>query len=175
MEVAREFLENSTIHGLFHISTTRRLARLLWVGVVIAGFSVATILIQQSFSSWADSPITTTIDTLPISELEFPNVTVCPPRNSFTSLNLDIARSSKISLSQGQRKALSKQISEVVYTSHMERKLATYTEYEEKDRYRNQYHGFSRINIPIFDGIEALSRITYEGEKEIYPNNFIFF
>ena len=166
----KEFLESSTIHGLSYIAANRGLVRLLWICVVIAGFTGSFILIFQSFSSWADSPITTTIDTLPISELEFPNVTVCPPRNSFTNLNIDIVRSSKISLSQGQRKALSKQISEVVYTSHMERKLATYTEYEEKDRYRNQYQGVSKIQLTIFKD----SRIRYQGEKEMYPNNFRF-
>ena len=79
------------------------------------------------------------IETLSISELEFPNVTVCPPRNSFTNLNPDIVRSRKISLSAGQRQALSEQVSQVVFTSNMERKFATYTECQEEDRYRNQY------------------------------------
>ena len=104
MEVAREFLENSTIHGLFHISTTRRLVRLIWVGVVTAGFSVAAILIQQSFSSWASSPITTTIETRPITDLDFPNVTVCPPRNSFTTLIPDLLRARNINLEVEKRK-----------------------------------------------------------------------
>ena len=101
MEVARDFLENSTIHGLLHISRTRRLVRLIWVGIVMAGFSVAASLIQQSFSSWASSPITTTIETRPISDLDFPNVTVCPPRNSFTSLNPDLLRSRNLTFDKG--------------------------------------------------------------------------
>ena len=171
MDVVKEFLESSTIHGLSYIADNRQLVRLLWICVVIAGFTGSFILIFKSFSSWAESPITTTIETLPISKLKFPNVTICPPRNSFTNLNLDIVRCRKISLSQGQRKALSKHISEVVYTSHIERKLATYTEYEEKDRYRNQYQGVSKIQLPIFGGI---SRIRYQGEKDMYPNNFRF-
>ena len=168
MEGVKEFLESSSIHGLGHVASTRvKLVKLLWIFLVFTGFTVAGFLIQQSFSSWANSPITTTIDTLPISELKFPNVTVCPPRNSFTNLNLDIERTRKISLSQGQRKALSKQISEVLSTSHMERKLATYNEYEEKDKYRNQYHGLSSIQLPTYSGNGPLSRTRYEGEKEI--------
>ena len=167
MEAVKEFLESSSIHGLAYISTTRRVVRLFWVFVVITGFTVVGVLIHQSFSSWANSPITTTIDTLPISELKFPNVTVCPPRNSFTNLNPDIVRSSKLSLSEGQRQALSEQVSEVVFTSNMEKKLATYNEYEEKDKHRNQYYGLSKIFLPLFSESGAFSSIRYEGEKEI--------
>ena len=165
MDVVKEFLESSTIHGLSYIADNRQLVRLLWICVVIAGFTGSFILIFQSFSSWADSPITTTIETLPISELEFPNVTVCPPRNSFTNLNLDIVRSSKIPLSQEQRKALSQQVFEVVFTSNMEGKLATYNEYEEKDRHRNQYYGLSKI-IPIARmRVGVFLRTDYTGER----------
>ena len=161
----KEFLESSTIHGLSHIAANRRLLRLFWICVVITGFTGAAILIQLSFSSWADSPISTTIETLPISELDFPNVTVCPPRNSFTNLNPDIVRSREISLSAEQRKALSQQVSEVVFTSNMEGKLATYNEYEEKDRHRNQYYGLSKI-IPIIRmRVGAFLRTDYTGER----------
>ena len=165
MEGVKEFLESSTIHGLSYIADNRVLVRLLWVCVVITGFTGAAVLILQSFASWADSPITTTIETLPISELEFPNVTVCPPRNSFTNLNLDIARSSKISLSQRQRQNLSQQVSEVVFTSNMESKLATYNECKERDRYRNQYHGLSKILLQKGKGSGC--RLVYQGETEI--------
>ena len=122
-----------------------RLVRLLWICVVIAGFTGAAVMIYQSFSSWSDSPITTTTETLPISELEFPNVTVCPPRNSFTNLNLDIAKSSMTSLRKGQRQSLSEQISEVVFSSNMESKMIMYNDCVEKDRFRNQYHGLTKI------------------------------
>ena len=41
-----EFLSSSTIHGLAHISSTRRLVRLLWVGVVVLGFTLAAAIIK---------------------------------------------------------------------------------------------------------------------------------
>ena len=104
MEGVKEFLESSTIHGLVYIATTRRLARLLWILIVAAGSVGAVILIQQSFSSWASSPITTTIDTRPITDLDFPNVTVCPPRNSFTTLIPDLLRARNINLEVEKRK-----------------------------------------------------------------------
>ena len=166
MEGLREFLQSSTIHGLAYIGSDRTQVRIFWLGVVIAGFTGSFILINQSFSSWAESPITTTIDTLPIYELEFPNVTVCPPRNSFTNLNLDIVRSSKLSLSEGQRQALSEQVSEVVFASHMERKLTTYTECEEEDRYRNQYQGLSKIQLPATRHRGGYLSFTYRGERK---------
>ena len=106
MEVCREFLESSTIHGLVYISTARRHVRLLWLCVVVSGFIGAGVLIQQSFSSWADSPVSTTIETLPITDLDFPNVTVCPPRNTFTSLYPDLVMARNLTLNETERKSL---------------------------------------------------------------------
>ena len=46
MTSVREFLSSSTIHGLAHIASTRRLVRLLWVGVVVLGFTLAATIIK---------------------------------------------------------------------------------------------------------------------------------
>ena len=162
-----EFLESSTIHGLSYIAANRGLVRLFWICVVITGFTGAAVLIHQSFFSWAKSPISTTIETRPISELEFPNVTVCPPRNSFTNLNPDIVRSREISLSERQRQTLSEQVSQVVFTSNMESKFATYKECQEEDRFRNQYQGLSKILLQTQSGNGRYTRLNYKGEREI--------
>ena len=90
MEMINKCLEASTVHGLSHISTSRRLVRLFWILVVIAGFTLAAVLIYESFESWAESPVKTTIETLPIINLAFPKITVCPPKNTYTDLNLDL-------------------------------------------------------------------------------------
>ena len=50
MESVTEFLNSSTIHGLVYLATNRRLVRLLWLGVVIAGFTGAGVLIYQGRS-----------------------------------------------------------------------------------------------------------------------------
>ena len=118
------------------------------------------------------------METLPISELEFPNVTVCPPINSFTNLNLDIVRTREISLSEGQRQVLSQQVSQVVFTSNMERKLATYNECEEKDRYRNHYRGISKILLQTVSGSGGGARLNYKGishSLHIFTPSFIIF
>ena len=103
------------------------------------------------------------IKTLPISELEFPNVTVCPPRNSFTNLNPDIVRNTNISLTDGQRKALSGQLWQVILADNMESKWRAYTGSEEKDRYRNQYQGISKIQLPAVAGGGGSIGLKYTG------------
>ena len=115
MEGLREFLQSSTIHGLAYIGSDRSQVRIFWLGVVIAGFTGAGIMINQSFSSWAESPISTTIETLPIREIDFPNVTVCPPRNSFTSLNPDLVSSRNITFDEEKRRELSDYVPYAAY------------------------------------------------------------
>ena len=72
MEHFKSFLDTSTIHGLSWISSTNRTSRLFWILVVITGFSGAGYLIHESFYNWDQSPITTTIETQPISKITFP-------------------------------------------------------------------------------------------------------
>ena len=84
----RDFLESSTIHGLVYISTAKsRTAKIAWVIIVAICFSIAIFMIAGSYKEWQDSPVSTTITTHPITELDFPTVTVCPPRGSNTALN----------------------------------------------------------------------------------------
>ena len=90
MDKLRDFLESSTIHGLNYVSTTRKSVRLFWVVVVFTGFTLAAMLINQSFEDWSENPVKTTIETLPISQITLPKVTVCPPKNTYTNLNYDL-------------------------------------------------------------------------------------
>lgn len=86
----RQYLESTTIHGLSYIASPRKPVKFLWILIVVSGFSTAGFLIYESIQSWKESPITTTIKILPIEEIRFPKVTVCPPKNTFTSLNYDL-------------------------------------------------------------------------------------
>ena len=106
MEGIRNFLESSTIHGLTYIATTRKFARQFWIGVVFTGFTGALFLINASFQDWADNPVKTTIETLPIKDIRYPKVTVCPPKNTFTNLNYDLLMTSNMSLDDETRKDL---------------------------------------------------------------------
>ena len=90
MELIKEFLQSSTIHGLVYIATTNHLTRLFWLATVLVGFTVAAVMIQQSFANWEANPVATTLESQPLSQLSFPKVTVCPPSDTFTTLSLDI-------------------------------------------------------------------------------------
>ena len=114
MEGVRTFLESSTIHGLTYISTTRKYTRLFWILVVLTGFVGASLLIKESFDSWSESPVKTTIETLPISEITLPKVTVCPPKNTFTDLNYDLMMTENITVTEEIRDEMFKYAVEVL-------------------------------------------------------------
>ena len=68
------YLESATIHGLGHIGSTRKCSRLFWILIVFTGFLGAGIMINKAFESWALSPVSTLVETLPITEITFPKV-----------------------------------------------------------------------------------------------------
>ena len=97
MSLTGEFLESSIIHALAHISKTA-IVKTLWIIIVITSFCVGVSLIVKSYQSWELSPIITSVDTKPISEVTFPEITVCPPQGSNTALNLDLLEAEKVFL-----------------------------------------------------------------------------
>ena len=101
------FLESSTIHGQVHISTAKsQTARAAWVAIVVACFATAIYMITSSYKEWQESPVSTTITTHPISELEFPTVTVCPPRGSNTALNHLLEKVKDVNYTEEERQRL---------------------------------------------------------------------
>ena len=142
MEGVQSFFESSTIHGLTYISTTRKYVRLFWILVVLTGFAVAGYLINKSFETWAESPIKTTIETRPMSEIRFPKVTVCPPKNTYTDLNYKLMLAEKKTLNKVMRIDLynytEKIVNEHGYMDEIDK-------LHEEDRYYNWYHGYTRI------------------------------
>ena len=112
----QDFLSTSTIHGLSHIGSAKTWPlRLFWILVVIAGFGIASYLISSSYTEWAKSPVSSTTITRPISELDFPEVTVCPPKGSNTVFNQALNRVKDEKLTPGIRHDLKKVIEEVFF------------------------------------------------------------
>ena len=73
MNVFKDFLESSTIHGLSYISSSRsNLIKVFWATVVIVGFITASIQIRSSFMEWDTNPTVTTIATYPLANSTFP-------------------------------------------------------------------------------------------------------
>ena len=115
----REFLESSTIHGLVHISTAKsRTARALWATIVVACFASAIWMIQDSYKDWQESPVSTTITTHPINELQFPEVTVCPPRESNTLVNHPLRKVKTVNFTEDERKDLIEMSKQVFIKSY---------------------------------------------------------
>ena len=147
MEGIRTFLESSTIHGLSYISTTQKYARLFWTLVVISGFTVAFLIIKESLNSWSGSPIKTTVETLPISNITFPKVTVCPPKNTYTDLNYDLMLTENMTLTEAMRDEIFEYAFEVLTENTFP--MTNWSKLQEEDRGYNWYHGYSRIIAPL--------------------------
>ena len=81
-------------------------AKVLWFSIVCLGFITAGILIAKSYKEWQENPITTTITTHPIDDLDFPVVTVCPPKGSNTALYHDLVKAGNGTLSDPDKAAL---------------------------------------------------------------------
>ena len=158
MKYFREFLESSTIHGLVYISTAKGLAKLFWIWVVILGFSVAGILIYQAVDNWRHSPIKTTIETRPISDLTFPTITVCPPRNTFTDINYEMMLLENMTMTNETRQELvdfvedkiMKPSAELLFTEHLN---------VDTDQFYNMYHGYSKIRTSSTYNYQTSSRL----------------
>ena len=166
MENIKTFLESSTIHGLTYISTTRKLVRLFWITVVISGFFGAGYLIYTSFQTWDESPIKTTIETRPITELTFPKVTVCPPKNTFTVLNYDLLMVKQLSLDNSTREELVQYAAELLNDELYNDIMKNLSMLENVDRYYNWYYGYTRMTFPSHkcSGSSACTGLEYEVE-----------
>ena len=149
MGIFTDFLESSSIGGLNHIATGRKYIRLFWILVVLTGFIGAGVLIYQSFESWQESPVKTTIETLPISQITLPKVTVCPPKNTYTDLNYDLMMTENMTLDDDTRNVLMNYAKELLYENLYEEIIKNISMVEENDRYYNWYHGYTKIEIPV--------------------------
>ena len=149
MDVFKEFMRTSSIHGFSHIVSTTRYSRLFWIIVVIVGFSVSSILINQSFISWSESPVSTTIETLPISQIDFPRVIVCPPKNTQTNLNYDLVLSQNLSLDNEGKKEFAEFIKLTILDIIYDSALEDVRSYVELEKYRNWYDGVTLLELPV--------------------------
>ena len=144
------FLESSSISGLNHISTTRRYGRLFWVFIVLTGFTVSGFLIYESFQAWEESPVKTTIETFPITELTFPKVTVCPPRNTYTNLNYDLMMTENMTLDDETKNELIDYAVELLHNNLYDRIMANMSKLQVKDRYHNWYNLLEDLDFPWY-------------------------
>ena len=100
------------------------------------------ILTWESFQSWADNPVRTTTRTLPMSEIKFPKVTVCPPKNTFTDLNYDLIIAENVSLADKTKNELYENITELIDENVY---MDLLDKVQEEDRFYNWYFGLTFI------------------------------
>ena len=114
-------------------------------------FLGAGYLINKSYSSWQKSPISTTVTTLPISDLDFPKVTVCPPKGSQTALNFDLMKADSNSLTDEDRDDLTSDAAEI------------FVESQHQDYIRNVLAASNLENVKqMFKGFQSFPRQILE-------------
>ena len=160
MEDIRNFLESSTIHGLAYIATTRKAVQIFWVCVILAGFTSAFFMIKESFDNWSKNPVTTTLETHPITDFTFPKVAVCPPKGTYTNLNYDLMRVGNMTMStstddtEDEKNAMVQGILYDMFEKILEHEYqqALMLHLEEDDKYMNWYYGYSFEENPLIPG-----------------------
>ena len=145
-----EFLESSTIHGLVYISRSRsKLAKALWICIKSLGFITAGYLIYDSFNDWSESPTITSVETLPISEVPVPEVAICPPLGSNTTLNYDLTIADNITIDNETKKALVKLANLEFMKSYHSTCVEDNNFYESKD-IENVFKGLRSLTLGYF-------------------------
>ena len=143
----RSFLETSTIHGLAYISTSQKHVRFLWTLIVIAAFTGSGYIIYQSFQNWSESPIKTTIETVPLENLTWPLITVCPPNDTGANLNYDLMVTKDKVLDNDTKYELTyyaiQLLQDQVYNDVMKK-----FRLEDDNRFHDWYYGYTDIKYP---------------------------
>ena len=165
MNLLKEYLATSTIHGLSYITSTKNFVKLFWILTVLSGFSLAGFLIYQSFQEWEENPITTTVETLPISKIKFPKVSVCPPVKTLTNLNFDLLNDGNMTLDNETRMELFKTALETLDMLNYEDVLQNMSIVSEKNRFYNWYNGYSTISLPQW-APSGVSQINLDTVRE---------
>ena len=104
-------------------------------------------MISQSYKAWQEHPIATSITTHPINDLDFPVVTVCPPKDSNTALYHDLVHVGNGTLSEDD-KAVLKEVVLDVFMAKTHRKYL-------KDMLCTSYMG--NVN-QVFQGFHSLPK-----------------
>ena len=82
LKTSKEYACVTTAHGIRYLVENGRLVieRMFWGIVVISAIAFTVFQMTTLYQQWKDYPVITTLDTLalPIEEIEFPAVTICP-------------------------------------------------------------------------------------------------
>ena len=79
----------------------------------------------------------TTIETKSISEIDFPTVTVCPPKGTFTNLNHDLVTINNTQLGEDQIQSLKSFIHKAIIDQEFEAVIDEDTSYKIRGKYES--------------------------------------
>ena len=86
----RDLAEVSTVHGLRYALNFQShfLDRFLWTVTVVIAMGLGIYTSARLYLDWQNDPVTTTIGTvaLPITDIDFPAITLCSPGNDMKGL-----------------------------------------------------------------------------------------
>ena len=85
MGIFADFLENSSICGLAHISRSKTtIERGYWIGISALMIAGTIYLTMDAFYEWDEKPISTVTKVKPMYDIKFHKIIVCPPKVSFS-------------------------------------------------------------------------------------------
>ena len=85
-----------------------------------------------------------------MSEINFPKVTVCPPRGTYTNVNYDVMQAEKITLDNKTRQMLIDHSLDIIQDTFHNSVKSQINKVIEEDKYYNWYRGFTEIKNPYY-------------------------
>ena len=85
-----QYAEQTTIHGFWYLAqSSHGLEKLLWLTVVSIAVFFSVFQTCSLYSQWQTYPVITTLESiaLPIKDIEFPAVTICPQGSLYQSVD----------------------------------------------------------------------------------------
>ena len=135
-----------------------KVGKVVWSCIVIFGFLTAFYLINSSYSKWLVSPVSTSIETKTIADLDFPTVTVCPPKGSHTALNYDLIKANDTSLTQENRENLKNAAYKIFIEQSHREYITSMVTVVNPENIKQTIDGFQLVPRPIAEnrGFEVL-------------------
>ena len=152
---ANEYAKLSSIHGFSYLSDSNPSgpSRIFWMIVVVLAISFTVFQMSSLRSQWKNNPVITTLDTiaLPIEEIEFPAVTICP---------------------QGSIKDILDNVLFKQFMEYISNKITSHNQIRREKRLANKKghrnHVIEDKERPILNHQEMMDEIT-EFLKDVYP------
>ena len=125
-------------------------SRVFWIMIVVTGFSLAGVLIKEAFNMWDEAPISSDIETLPLTKITLPKVTVCPPRNTYTNLNYDLMMTANMTVDNNTRNELIDFALELIQDETFKNFMSNLSLIEEENRFYNWYYAYTDLTFPYW-------------------------